>query len=128
MPPSKRAQKLGNMVAKARQSKGLSLRDAAEQMDVHWTYLQKVEQGGYESPAEHYRAAFSRVLDIPLDELLKVAGYREKLPEFSPYLRTKYDLPEQAVEQLNDYFQQLQEQHARGPKKPAKGTKKAGGR
>lgn len=31
----------------------------------------------------------------------------ERLPALAPYLRVKYDLPEQAVDQLQDYFELL---------------------
>ncbi len=121
------AKALGDLLHSAREAKGLTLRAVAEQADMRWGHLARIERGDFASPASKYLEALSRVLDIPLEELLKVAGYRDKLPEFTPYLRAKYDLPDEAVEQLNDCFQQLQQQHAR-PKRKARTTKKAGGR
>lgn len=49
-------------------------------------------------------------------ELYLAAGYRDGqgLPGFTPYLRAKYDLPNEAIEQLEAHFRLLNEQHLRG--------------
>lgn len=114
MPPAN-ARKLGELIRRARTKKGLSLRAAAAQADMEWGHLARIERGDYASPAMHYLQSLAQVLDIPMERLLKVASYRDKLPELTPYLRTKYGLSESAAAELEQHFQALRKQPA--PKK-----------
>jgi hypothetical protein len=46
-------------------------------------------------------------------DLFTAAEYAEGLPGFAPYLRSKYDLPGEAVAQLEAHFQLLAEKYDR---------------
>jgi hypothetical protein len=58
----------------------------------------------------------ARVLDIETADLFLEAGYGDAhgLPGFVPYLRAKYDLPTQAVEQLEAHFELINEKYQQG--------------
>ena len=53
--------------------------------------------------------ADARTLDIPAEDLLALAGYDvpDRLPNFTPYLRAKYELPPEAIADLERYFDLL---------------------
>jgi hypothetical protein len=50
---------------------------------------------------------------VDVEELYVVAGLSDGqgLPGFAPYLRAKYDLPDDAVKQLEAHFQLLNDKH-----------------
>ncbi len=56
------------------------------------------------------------MLEVPAADLYALGGYKlpEALPTFGPYLRTRYreELPEQAIDQLNEYFELLRAKYA----------------
>jgi hypothetical protein len=53
------------------------------------------------------------VLDLDEADLFALAGYRlpERLPTFPAYLRAKYQMPEEAAQQLNEYFTYLADKY-----------------
>lgn len=100
---------LGQFVRTRRQSMKLSLVDAAAASDLDPSYWNKLENGHYQSPAPQHLQTIARVLDVPTEDLYGLAGYDipERLPSFTPYLRAKYDLPAEAVADLERYFELL---------------------
>jgi transcriptional regulator with XRE-family HTH domain len=100
---------LGEFVRARRQSMDLSLADAANASDLDPSYWNKLENGHYQSPAPQHLQTIASVLDIPTEDLYGLAGYEipERLPSFKPYLRAKYDLPREAVADLERYFELL---------------------
>lgn len=105
----KRNQNLGEYVRARRQSLGLSLQDAAERSGLHFSYWSKLEAGQYEAPAPKYLLVIARTLGVTTEDLYGLAGYDipERLPTFTPYLRAKYELPPEAVAELERYFELL---------------------
>lgn len=104
MPPKNVNPALGRRIAKARQAKGWSLREAAEQIGVDWSYLAKIEKGEYIAPKNLDRIA--RGFSIPISELRALAT-KGNLPALRPYLRAKYGLGEEAVAELEEHFKRL---------------------
>ncbi len=104
--PTPRSQQLGQLIRQHRERKGWSQRTAADKIGYHHSYLARIESGAYASPAPKQLKAMARILGAPIEDLYALAGYQvpERLPALTPYLRAKYDLPEQAVDQLQDYF------------------------
>jgi transcriptional regulator with XRE-family HTH domain len=100
---------LGEFVRARRQSMDLSLADAATASDLDPSYWNKLENGHYQSPAPQHLQTIARVLDVPTEDLYGLAGYDipERLPSFKPYLRAKYDLPPEAIADLERYFDML---------------------
>jgi transcriptional regulator with XRE-family HTH domain len=88
---------------------GLSRAGAAEASDLDSSYWAKLENGHYTKPAPPHLSAIADVLDVPIADLYTLAGYEipDGLPGFHPYMRAKYDLPPEAVAQLEGYFDYL---------------------
>jgi transcriptional regulator with XRE-family HTH domain len=102
-------QALGDVVRARRLSRGMSLADAAAVSGLHHSYWSKLENGQYLTPAPRYLQTIGTVLDIPIEDLYGLAGYEvpKRLPSFKPYLRAKYDLPPEAIADLEKYFEML---------------------
>lgn len=114
MPTSIKGRQLGRLIKRHRLAKGLSLRALAAQTGYAPSYLCRIEAGDYETPAPKTLQAIARVLDIPIEDLYALTNYDMpgQLPNFAPYLRAKYDqLPDEAVEQLEDYFEMLKQRY-----------------
>jgi len=102
-------QSLGDFVRARRTSKGMSLADAAAASGLHHSYWSYLENGRYQNPAAGHLRTIAKALDLPAEDLYGMAGYDipERLPSFQPYLRAKYDLPPEAVADLERYFDYL---------------------
>jgi transcriptional regulator with XRE-family HTH domain len=102
-------QSLGEYVKSRRLSLGLSLAGAGGTSGLHLSYWSKLEAGQYEAPAPKYLKIIASSLMVPIEDLYGLAGYDipKRLPTFKPYLRAKYDLPPEAVGELERYFELL---------------------
>jgi transcriptional regulator with XRE-family HTH domain len=100
---------LGEYVRSRRVSMGLSLADAAEASDLDPSYWNRMENGHYQHPAPPHLSAIAEVLKVPVEDLYGLAGYDvpERLPSFQPYLRAKYNLPPEAISDLERFFEYL---------------------
>jgi hypothetical protein len=60
-------------------------------------------------PGTKHLQVIARTLGVPFEDLYGLAGYEapERLPSFTPYLRAKYELPPEAVTDLEKYFELL---------------------
>jgi transcriptional regulator with XRE-family HTH domain len=105
--------KLGAHIRKLREGKGLSVRGLAAAATIDATYLSRLEHGMYESPDPRYLYRLARALDVEVAELYLTAGYGDGrgLPGLAPYLRAKYDLPDEAVAQLEAHFDLINERY-----------------
>lgn len=104
---------LGQHVRQTRQARGLGLRETARAARVDATWLSRVEQGVYQSPDPRLLMNVARALAIDVEDLYAAAGLTtgSGLPGFSPYLRAKYDLPDDAVAQLEAHFKLLNDKY-----------------
>jgi transcriptional regulator with XRE-family HTH domain len=111
--PDNAAQQLGEYVRKLRMSQGLSVRGLASTAKVDATWLSRVEHGQYESPDPRSLYRLARALDVEVHDFYLVAGYEDGhgLPGLAPYLRAKYDLPDDAVAQLQAHFELINEKY-----------------
>jgi len=102
-------QSLGEYIKTPRLSRDLSLQDAAKISGLHFSYWSKLEAGQYEAPAPKHLQAIARTLEVNFEDLYGLAGYEspQRLPSFKPYLRAKYELPPEAVADLERYFELL---------------------
>lgn len=100
---------LGEYIRNRRLSGGRSLNDVAAISGLHLSYWSKLEGGQYEAPSPKHLQVIARTLDVAIEDLYGLAGYDipERLPTFTPYLRAKYDLPPEAVADLERYFDML---------------------
>ncbi|MFL6136196.1 MAG: helix-turn-helix domain-containing protein [Frankiaceae bacterium] len=102
---------LGGRVRKLRQRAGLSLRGLAGRAGVDASWLARVEHDEYRTPDPRLLWQVARALDIEVDELHQAAGYSGGLPGFAPYLRAKYQLPDEAIAQLEAHFRLIADKH-----------------
>ncbi|MHB8681296.1 MAG: helix-turn-helix domain-containing protein [Acidimicrobiales bacterium] len=98
--------KLGQYLMRARQEAGLSVRGLARLAQVDWSWLSKVERGVYKIPDPRYLYRLARALNLEPADLFLEAGFGDSrgLPGFVPYLRAKYHLPPDAIDQLDAHF------------------------
>jgi len=89
-----------------RERQGLSIRGLAEAADVDATWVSRLERGVYSKPDARLIRTVADALGVAPSQLFAAAGYEDEkqLPQFAPYLRAKYDLPEEAVAQLEAHF------------------------
>lgn len=106
MSTDKKNVSLGDYIKTRRESLGLTIARAEDHSDLDATYWRKLEAGQYAAPSPKALQAIAATLKVPIEDLYGFCGYDfpERLPSLSPYLRTKYDLPPQAVADLERYF------------------------
>jgi len=122
------SQTLGRYVQERRIAVGLSAPAAAHQAGLHHSYWNRLENGHYEQPAPTHLKAVARVIKVPFEDLYGLAGYDSprRLPSFRPYLRAKYDLPPEAVADLERYFDLLRNYYDIPPDQPVFPPKQPG--
>jgi transcriptional regulator with XRE-family HTH domain len=110
MKPSEQEQ-FGTALRRARTRAGLSVRALATKSGLTAATVSRLETGHIESPRPEHLQRLARALDVDVEDFYALAGYLmpEGLPELRPYLRAKYQLPDQAARQLDEYFQALRE-------------------
>lgn len=94
----------GELVREARERHDLSIAKLAALADVDPRWLSRFEQGVYRNPDPRHMHRLAEALDLEPIALLAAADYVEGLPGFGPYLRTKFDLPPEAISQLEAHF------------------------
>ena len=62
--------KFGQKMRLARKRKGLTQVQLADMLDVHHSYIGRIEQGK-QSPSIHFVLTISRILDVSIDVLMK---------------------------------------------------------
>jgi transcriptional regulator with XRE-family HTH domain len=104
---------LGDYVKHERERQGLSLRRLAVAAGVDASWLMRLERGEYSSPDPRHLREVARALEVEAADLYALAGYKggEGLPAFAPYLRAKYDLPPEAIEQLAAHFELISDKY-----------------
>ena len=107
------ARKLGDYIRRLRRSADLPLRSVATTAEVDFAWLSRLEPGLYQSPDPWSLYRLARALHVEVADLYRAAGYADGrgLPGFAPYLRAKYDLPEEAIGQLEAHFRPLNDKY-----------------
>jgi transcriptional regulator with XRE-family HTH domain len=98
---------LSEYVRRERERCNLSLRELARRVGIQASYLHGLEAGRFRQPSPEVIQRIARALDIRYSDLFALTGYRipEELPDFVPYLRSKYPgLSEDAIRHINEYF------------------------
>lgn len=108
----------GNKIKDARKSRGLSQRQLAEQVNIDYSYLSKIERGKVDPPSEKVLLDIAEVLEIDNDELLYLA---EKAPSDldeviteAPYipsiLRRARGLTREDWEEIGDLIERMKQE------------------
>ena len=103
--PFQEMMQLGNYLRSLREDLDLTLRKAAELARISPAHLCKIEQGTiFRSIGIGVLIRLTHVYNIPLSSILEEAKLikenESKLPEFTQYLRAKYNLSPQAIRDL----------------------------
>ena len=111
---------IGEFIRSRRETLGLSMADAARKSGLHHSYWSYLEMGRYQTPAPNHLRIIAETLQLPLEDLYSLAGYDSPkgLPSFKPYMRAKYDLPLEAVADLERYFDYLRNYYGVPKDKP----------
>jgi len=104
---------VGKYVRQLRRQHGFGIRQLAAAAKVDYSWLSKLERDKYDSPDPRSLYRVARALDIETADLYLAAGYGDgsRLPGFTGYLRAKYQLPDDAVAQLQAHFDLINEKH-----------------
>jgi transcriptional regulator with XRE-family HTH domain len=100
---------LGDYIRAHREALGLSLAEVARRSGIDYKYWSKVEIGDLRLPSARHLTLMATTIAAPIEDLYGLVGYDfpERLPSLGPYLRTKYDLPPEALADLEHYFDLL---------------------
>lgn len=111
---------LGQYVRERREAQGMSVRDATSACGLNDAYWRKLEQGIYMSPDAKTLRLIAKSIGCPLEDLYGLAGYTvaNDLPALTPYLRSRYDLPAEAVTEMERYFDLLRNYYGIAPDQP----------
>ena len=92
-----------------------SLRVIAERSKLSHAFLSKLEAGQYQSVGTETLRAVATGYGVPVEKLLEVAGVTQEatLPELGAYLRSKYGLTEEAIEETKTFIKQARKRHGK---------------
>ncbi len=104
---------LGSKLSELREEAKLSLRDVAAETGVNDSLLSKMENGLVKQPTQENFDRLAQFYGIDAEELYTLAGYKiaTNLPGYGPYLRTRYDLPAEAVDELRSHFEYIKQKY-----------------
>src|SRR3954453_8251955 len=97
---------LGTRLRQRRAELGLSLNQLSAATGLHKSFLSRLESGVVRQPATDSLQRIAAALELPETELFGLLDdrARELLPPLQPYLRAKYDLPDDAIAAISDYL------------------------
>jgi transcriptional regulator with XRE-family HTH domain len=101
---------LGSQLRARREQLGLTQRQLAKLAGMTDATITRIEQGAIAAPAPDKLSRIAEALDLSLADVFAQADYilPRELPSYAPYLRSKYpQLPDEAIEQLGDSFEQI---------------------
>lgn len=114
---------LATFIRHHRKRQDLSLRGLAERAGVNHSAVSRLESGEVTKPTAGVLNRIAAALGVPAEDLHALTGSNVPagLPSFAPYLRAKYDLPSEAVAELDGYFDFLKTKYGIDGAGPAPG-------
>jgi len=103
---------LGALLRQKREDLGYSKKRLANAAGVPDSTVIRLERGLFAAPRPDKLARFAQLLGLRLADLYAKAGYivPDELPSFASYLPVRYpDLPQEAIAELRDHFENLLE-------------------
>ena len=96
---------VGKFLRERRKAKGLSMREVAEQSSISHTEVCRIESGERAFPSIRVLTALGKVLGIPDDEILRLAGYKSDEDDDVPLMEKVF--PELKTEKLQNTAQRI---------------------
>lgn len=115
---------LGQWLRERRQEAGIGTTELAKRTGINDATITRIEQGTIARPDPRKLSRIADALELNLADVYAMAGYATPtgLPSFQPYLRRKYqDLPETALDDLQQAFDRIIKQHGYDPHGPTNG-------
>jgi transcriptional regulator with XRE-family HTH domain len=90
----KQLEKLGSLIARTREKRGLTLRDVAEQLGVDASWVLRLERGEIREPSPEKLASSLEILDLSASRIDRMTGgyLSGGLLGSRDYFRARYDL------------------------------------
>lgn len=100
---------LGVYIQQARERAGLSLRNLEAITGISRPMLNRLEHDQIDNPGPDVLLRLAEALELDSDDLFAFVGYRPsaKLPSLAPYLRTKYQLPPNAIAEASNALRDI---------------------
>jgi transcriptional regulator with XRE-family HTH domain len=100
---------LGDLLARLREDRGLSLFELGKRTGIHRSTLMRIESGSSAKPDIETLNALARALDTDPEEFYDAIWQdtAEPLPSPSIYLRSKYNLSERQARQAEQILEQF---------------------
>jgi transcriptional regulator with XRE-family HTH domain len=97
---------LGISLRQRRQALSLSLSQLADSTGLHKSFLSRLESGVVRQPSADSLQRVAAALGLPETEVFGLLDDRARgqLPALQPYLRAKYDLPDEAIAEITAYL------------------------
>lgn len=104
------AQQLGKLIARARERKQLTYRQLGAEIGADPAWIVRLEQGGYLTPGPERLFRLAEVLDIDPERIDRITrgAVSGSLPAVRTYFRSKFDLSDDAIGQIEDLVEELQ--------------------
>ena len=115
------AARLGQLIRARREQAGMTIRDLADDADMNFATVSRIEQGKFATPGHDKLARIAKALGLNTADVFALADYTvpADLPSFQPYLRSKYrDMPAEAIDELNQAFQRIIKKYGYVPDGP----------
>lgn len=114
---------LAHVLRERREQLGISAREVARRANLNNGTIHHLENATNPRPSSESLTSIAEALELPAADLLAIANrLPTELPTFKPYLRSKYhELPEAALNEMEDYFRFVQEKHHASSDGPTSG-------
>lgn len=105
------AKKIGLFLKRYRKSNGISLNVLAEKADLTPSFVFRLEKNEYDDVKIGVVVKLAKALNMSLEDFLKrtqLIDCSQDLPEFAHYLKQKFDLPQDSIDQLTKMLEFIQ--------------------
>lgn len=105
---------LSRLVRQQRIALGYTPTQIADRAHIDRAIVSRIE-AGKKIPTPETLAALAPVLGVPLTDLYTAAGYPvPQLPALRPYLRRAYNVPDNAVDEIERYLARISAEYGGG--------------
>lgn len=102
---------LGQVVKAGREQAGLSIRECAKLVGLHYSNLSRLEAGEHDRPTAETLQRLADVLELDAATLLAFIGVKPALPEPKIYFRRAYGMSETEAAEAAAIIENLRAHH-----------------